>query len=568
MIILGISDNHDSGACLVKDGEIVAAINEERLKRDKLIGGFPYLSIEEVLRTSGVSSQDLDFIVFASSMTPSFLLRLLDDFHNNLRKNKSSFSYLLNLYIIGQVFAYKLRIPKVIERILSTEVMKRKLDRLNIKAPVICIDHHYAHAASSYYTSGEKGKVLILTADAMGDGLSVTVNIGKERDVKRIFSQTAFSSIGTYYSRLTEFLGFKPLRNEGKITALAGHGAFDREILILAKCYFRFLKERGAFNLKNYLLKESMNDGLHIKLKRYSREDIAYNFQKNFEEEITRFVKFWVGKTGIRGVSLAGGIFANIMLNKRISRIKQIERLYIFPHMGDGGLSLGAALGFLRPKPIYFKNIYLGPVYSDGLIKERLDKVGLSYSFLREDELCNKIAHFLFEGKTIAHFNGRMEYGPRALGNRSILYRADDPTCKDWLNEKLKRSHFMPFAPVSLAEESERLYLDIDKISYTLRFMNIAVECSREMKEISPGAVHINGTARPQILFREDNPRLYKILQIYKSLKGTSTIINTSFNSHEEPIVCSPEDAIKSFLSCNLDYLVLNNFLVWRREGY
>ena len=441
----------------------------------------------------------------------------------------------------------------------------KKLSKLNIKAPVICIDHHYAHACSAYYTARNDCETLVFTADAMGDALSVTVNIGKENNVKRIFAQTGFSSMSTYYTRLTEFLGFQPVRHEGKITSLAGYGKFFSEALNLAKRQFRFVERKKGFNFKNHFLKESIDNSFHKKLKKYSREDIAYNFQKNFEQEVVNFVEFWARETRIPNVGLAGGAFANVSLNERINKINDINKLYIFPHMGDGGLSLGAALAFLKPAPFYFKNIYLGSEYDNRYIGKILSASGLNYSFLEEEDLCHKIANILYAGKVVAHFNGRMEYGPRALGNRSILYRADDPSCRDWLNVKLKRSHFMPFAPVSLDREVDNLYLDMDKIRYTLRFMNVAVDCTQEMKMKCPGAVHVDGTARPQILHNEDNPRLYRMLEIYKNLKGTSTIINTSFNRHEEPIVCSPEDAMKSFLECDLDYLVLNNFLVCKQ---
>jgi carbamoyltransferase len=468
----------------------------------------------------------------------------------------------LNLYIIYHVFAYYFKIPGIIEKFLSERITGWKLDKLNIKAPVICVDHHYAHAASAYYTFPCGGKALVITADAMGDALSVTVNTGEAGNLNRIFSQTGFSGISTYYSRLTEFLGFKSLRHEGKITGLAGYGKFDNEILNSANRHLRFIEKRSSFNIKNHFFPERRGDILRKKLRGRSPEDIAHNFQKNFEDEITKFVRYWLKKTGIGNVCLSGGTFANVSLNKKISGIGEIDNLYVFPHMGDGGLALGAALSYLKPRPFYLKNIYLGPEYGDKDIKDALDNAGLDFTVMEESALCNKVASLIYEGGIVAHFNGRMEYGPRALGNRSIFYRADDPSCNDWLNDKLKRTEFMPFAPMNIDKEAEELYLNIKKIRYTLRFMNAAVECSEKMKRLCPAAVHVDGTARPQILSKEDNPRVYEIMELYRALKGTSAIINTSFNRHEEPIVRSPQDAVKSFIECELDYLVLNNFLV------
>ncbi len=567
MVILSISDNHDSGACILKDGTIVSAVNEERLRRKKLIGGFPYLSIEKVLSEADVEGDEIDLIVFAGSMTPISLLRLLEDFHNimRMRSDKSfSFSYLLNLYLIYQVLASKLKFPELTERFLSTRVIKKKMKEFHVGAPIVCVDHHRAHAASAYYTSNSHSDALVITADAMGDGLSITVSIGRDGLVTRIFSQTAFSSISTYFSRLTEFLGLKPLWHEGKITGLAGYGKFDEKILTLAKSDFHFMKNKGGFNFKNHFLRERIDDRFHNELRRYPQEDVAHNFQKNFENEMIDFIKFWVRRTNIHNICLAGGAFANVSLNGMINRLAETEGIYIFPHMGDGGLALGAALEFLKPSPFYFKNIYLGAAYDDSHVRKLLAASDLNYSFLDEEALCGRIANILYEGGVVAHFNGKMEYGPRALGNRSILYRADDPSCQGWLNDRLRRTSYMPFAPVNLDYETDHLYPNIDKIRYTLRFMNVAVDCTKEMKERSPAAVHVDGTARPQILLKADNPRLYRILETYRGLKGTSVILNTSFNKHEEPIVCSPEDAIKSFLECELDYLVLNNFLVWQ----
>ncbi len=562
MVSLGICDNHDSGACVVRDGQILAAVNEERLSRKKLIGGFPHLSIAQVLNESGLSPQEIDVVAFASAMTPSFMLRQLDGAYDNIRNGSSSFSYLLNLYIIYQVFAYKLKVPQIIDKWLSGAVIKKRLQQLDIKTRTVCIEHHRAHAAAAYYTSAIDDEALIFTIDAMGDALSVTVNIGRDRHITRIFTQTGFSAVSTYYTRLTEFLGFQHTRHEGKITSLAGYGKPDSELLQIASQQLWFQEKKKGFNFKNHFLKESIHDALHKRLAHYSREDIAYNFQRNFEQEIVKFISFWVRSMNIHNVVLSGGAFANVSLNAKIKEIREVNWLYIFPHMGDGGLALGAALAFLQPAPFYLKNIYLGPDYNTKYIAHLLSTLKLHYTFLEENPLCEKIAQLLYEGKVIAHCNGAMEYGPRALGNRSILYKADDPSCQDWLNDRLKRSHFMPFAPVSLDTEAHDLYLEIDKIMYTLRFMNIAVECTRRMKERSPAGVHVDGTARPQILYREDNSRIYKILESYNKIKGTATLLNTSFNRHEEPIVCAPDDAVKSFFECNLDYLIINNFII------
>lgn len=564
MILLGLCDNHDSGACILKDGELLFAVNEERLSRKKLQGGFPSLSIGECLKQSGIKPSAIDAVVFASRATPTAALRLLDSWHDSIRQKSSSFSYFLNAYIIYEAISHFLKFPEWIDELLSRKIIASRLARLGIRVPLHCIGHHEAHAAAAYYSGGSGEETLIFTLDATGDGLSVTVSIGRGQSIERIYTQSGFSAISTYYQRLTEFLGFVPLRHEGKITSLAAYGQFHPKIFALAQRNLRFSGKIGGFGYKNYFLPENSRSPLYEQLREYSREDVAFNFQKNFEDEIIKFISWWVAKKKACRVALAGGIFANVSLNQRVKDIDGVRAVYVFPHMGDGGLAVGAALAYAKPKPFFLRSVYLGPQYEDTSVKSLLDREGTVYELLGEEALCEKVADFLAQGKTVGHFNGRMEFGPRALGNRSILYRADDTTVMGWLNEKMDRSSFMPFAPVSLDDEAESLYQGIDAVRYALRFMTLAVDCTEKMKRVSPAGVHIDGTARPQLLIREDNPRLYRILEHYRKKKGIATVLNTSFNRHEEPIVCSPGDALKSFRECGLDVLVLNNFLVLR----
>ncbi len=564
MILLSLCDNHDSGACILKDGELLFAVNEERLSRKKLQGGFPHLSIVECMRQTGIKPSAIDAVIFVSRMTPTSVLRILSSWHDSMRRKSSSFSYLLNAYIIYQAASHFLKFPEFVDGFFSSRIIASRMARFGIHAPVRCVGHHEAHAAAAYYSGNSDEKTLVVTLDAMGDGVSVTVNTGCGNSIERVYEQSGFSAISTYYQRLTEFLGFAPLRHEGKITSLAAYGRSNEKILALAQSNLRFSEKIGGFLYKNYLLPESSHSRRYKQLRDYSREDIAFNFQKNFEDELTKFITWWAAKLKIYRIALAGGIFANVSLNQRIKDIEGVQSVYIFPHMGDGGLAVGGALAYAKPKPFYLKNIFLGPQYESGPIRSLLEQKGMAYTFLEEEPLCERIAELLAQGKTVGHFNGRMEFGPRALGNRSILYRADDTTVMGWLNEKMDRSPFMPFAPVSPDHEAGSLYQDIDAVRYALRFMTLAVDCTERMKQVCPSGVHLDGTARPQLLLKEDNPRLYGILEHYQKKKGIATVLNTSFNRHEEPIVCSPEDALKSFRECELDVLVLNNFLILR----
>lgn len=565
MILLGLCDNHDSGACIFKDGELVFAVNEERLSRKKLQGGFPWLSIVACLEGTGIKPSEIDRVVLASLMTPTAGLRFFDGWHDTLRQRSSSFSYGLNAYILYQTVYHRLKFLERSDSFFSKRIIASRIAKIGIRAPISCIDHHEAHAAGAYYLSGDSQRTVIITLDAMGDGVSVTVSLGEGSHVRRVYEQPGLCAISTYYQRLTEILGFAPLRHEGKITSLAAYGRFNEKVLEIAKQCLSFSGQKQGFQYKNYIFPENRNSFPYKKLENYSREDIAFNFQKNFEDEITKFCVWWIKKLKVERLALAGGIFANVSLNQRMKEIQGIRQVYVLPHMGDGGLAVGGVLALLRPEPNRLKTIYLGPRYDNSLIRSLLETQGVSYFFLEEEALRERVADSLAQGKTVGHFDGRMEWGPRALGNRSILYRADDPSVMEWLNKKMDRSSFMPFAPVTLDLEAEDFYENIEAVRETQRFMTVAVDCTEKMKTSCPAAVHVDGTARPQILSRGDNPRLYGILEYYRKRTGVGTILNTSFNRHEEPIVCSPEDAVKSFKECNLDLLVLNNYLVVQR---
>ncbi len=551
MKIISICDNHDSGAALVVNNMIVSAISEERLNRIKLTRLFPYKSILALLKDERMKKEDINLFIISSEITPTILLRLFNNTYSKLKKI-SQFTYWLNLYIIYQSLVRPFHLSKI-DLFLSRLLLKKKL---KTSKRIIFFDHHESHAYSAYSTSGLK-KALVITMDAMGDGLSLTVNTGENNCLGRIFSQSGFSSVGLYYSRITELLGFTPSKHEGKITGLAAYGNSDYLIAKMKKNMYFCNK---GFNFKNYFFKQNKDKGFYKELKDFSREDIAAALQKNLEEEVCKFIDYWVKKTDTHDLALAGGLFANVKLNQKIHELDCVNSIYIFPHMGDGGLSVGAALAYTKPEPFKLESVYFGPEYSNNEIKKELDRNKLKYTHFKNIEL--EIAKLIAEGFVVARFNGRMEFGPRALGNRSILYQTNDKTVNDWLNKKLKRTEFMPFAPATLKEYSDKCYKNIEGAEYTAKFMTITFDCTDWMKKNCPGVVHVDGTARPQILSRDDNPSFYKIIDEYRKITGIPSIINTSFNIHEEPIVCSPRDAIRAFKIGHLDYLAIGNYLI------
>jgi carbamoyltransferase len=338
-------------------------------------------------------------------------------------------------------------------------------------------------------------------------------------------------------------MGFKE-SEEGKVMALACHGKPGPLCGIfesLFKISHRRLKISNVYRKRAFLKM----------VKSFSREDAAYALQKAVEEAAVRYVSSFVPERGIPDLFLAGGFFANIKVTQRLIESGLFSRVFVFPNMGDGGTSFFGN---------GYRDMYLGPEFAEDEIRSLLESSKIPYA--DEPQVEEKIAVLLSQGKVVARFNGRMEFGPRALGNRSILYRADDPSANNWLNKRLKRDEFMPFSPATLSEFKEKCYLNINTGEFAARFMTASFNCTEFMRKSSPGAVHIDGTARPQIVSLEDNPGYYKVLRKYYEITGKPSIINTSFNMHNEPIVCSPKEAIATFREARLDYLAMGRFLI------
>ena len=361
--------------------------------------------------------------------------------------------------------------------------------------------------------------------------------------------------LGTYYEQVTSCLGYRPDRHAGKIVGLAAYGDPERLTPLLLN---RFQRQDGDFRITesfNYFFSRHLSAN-------FSKIDIAAAYQNVLELVAQELVRYWVDKTGCDKVVLSGGVTANVKMNQRIFEVDGVEKLFVYPNMGDGGCGTGAALhadrdaGVCRP----FESAYLGPDFSENEIGEALQKEGLQ--FTQPDNLSAEAAMCIHSGKVVARFDGRMEYGPRALGNRSVMYHAREPQINQWLNDRLGRTEFMPFAPVTLWEERREMYENIDGIEFAAQFMTVTTDCTKEMKENCPAAVHVDGTARPQLIKREVNPGYYDIVKEYQKLTSIPTLINTSFNMHEEPIVCSPGDAARAFIRGGLDYMVAGPFLV------
>ena len=562
MVCLGICDSQDAGAALFVGSELIAAVNEERLNREKLWGGFPARSIQTVLELAGIPPSRVDVVVVGTSITPNVLMRLFRGPHQALRRSTGQFGYLLNLFIAYQALARKTVLPMKAEAALARAVLGWSLRRMGVSADLVSVDHHLAHAWAAFATS-PFDECLVVTSDGLGDGLGVTVSVGRrEQGLRRVFEQSGFSALTLYYSRLTEALGFTPIKDEGKVCGLAAYG---RSTPLLWDARRMLRTTNGRFNVQNHLLPASKDDPPYSKFSGYPREDVALSFQEHFEEVMAQFVDYWLRRTGMRNLAVAGGSFANVKMNQRLAELESVDELWVFPHMGDGGLAVGGCASYLSLDPTSLQHVFYGPDIDPDRAEQVLRRAGLM--FTRPRRLFSEVARKLAQKRTVAWCSGRMEFGPRALGNRSILFHAADPTTIDWLNNRLRRSKFMPFAPAVLERAADEYLVGTHKARHAARFMTVSFNVTDKMRTLYPGAVHVDGTARPQLVDEQGSPNLYGVLTEYERLTGCPVLINTSFNMHEEPIVCSETDAVRAFLQAQLDYLVLGPFLTWREGG-
>jgi carbamoyltransferase len=575
MRILGITDGQTSGAAIIENGRVLAAVNEERIARIKLARGFPWQSITEVLRLTSTDPKDIVGIAVAQvnmhfreevAGWPGWFEAIESDgnAHSIFFKVASRFgSWAPRVPGLKQAY-YGLRSPVFAKR---RQRIKEILERdFHLAAPVRFIQHHYAHATSAYYTCNFDD-ALVVTMDGGGDGHSSHIYSARNGVLKPLTIADSYDSLGNYYAYITAVCGFKAKRHEGKITGLAARGrpAYRSLLDSMIGCKDGHLVNRGKvlFNKAMERIRAELPSG-------WKMEDLAATIQAVSEDVARDYIQYWLRKTGHRNVALAGGLFANVRINEEIHLLPEVENTFVHPGMSDEGLAVGAAFalqGMLdrrapRPyAPQELKDVYFGNAYGEKEIDAAIRGAGLQAT-LHPGDVEATIADKLAEGKVVARFNGRMEYGPRALGNRSILYQPGDPTVNDWLNELLKRTEFMPFAPSCLYEAADQLFENPKGALDTARFMTITFHCNPWMTERCAGVVHVDNTARPQLVRQADNTSYYRIIDEYRKRTGVPVIINTSFNIHEEPIVRSPDDAIRAFLDSALDYMAIGNFLI------
>jgi len=563
MICLGISEDlFDAGVALCDGDRVLFASNEERYTRRKNEGGFPRHALAGLFEYSGVNPADIEQIYVVGHMTPPFPVRLFPKLHcwlYDTRRSKQE-TWLKRLMDFAQFMTplshtSENSIMRKVTRPLLAPVTRRTLPNALRRIPIDFVEHHTAHAAGAWTFSGFD-EALAVTADGMGDGLSLTVSrCSQGGGIERLWKAASRDSFGLFFEVLTEAFGFVPCRDEGKITGLAASGDPAR------------VKEPAPFSLVEGRLQYTgpygrrgvawVRDELG---KKYSREDISAWAQDLLETHIVEVARWWLEETGLRHLVVAGGVFANVKLNQRLHELDEADGLFVYPNMGDGGLNLGAIAARQQVAPQRVGDVFWGEDYSDDAIEGALKQAGVSCR--RSDDPDGEVAALLAEGHTVARFHGRMEWGPRALGNRSILVRTTDAAVVDRLNDQLERSEFMPFAPALLDEDAEEYLVAPGPARHTAQFMTVCFGCTDKMKRENPAVVHVDGTARAQLVAQDTNPTFHRILTEYKQRSGSSVVLNTSFNIHEEPIVRTPDEAIAAFLKARLDHLSIGSFLV------
>jgi carbamoyltransferase len=598
--VLGISAfYHDSAAALIVDGEIAAAASEERFTRNKYDAAFPEEACRYVLDEAGLALGDLDAVAFYDKPFLKFE-RLLETYHAFAPRGVRSFLSAMPVWIK--------------EKLFMRRMLERGLAELgNMDCPLYFPEHHLSHAASAYYPS-PFDDAAVLTLDGVGEWATTTIGRGRGAEIEMMRELTFPHSLGLLYSAFTAYCGFRVNSGEYKLMGLAPYGngssesvaRYQRKILeelidlrtdgsfLLNMEYFDFATELRMYRQERWQALFGIPPRAAEGELTQEHMNLALAIQLVTEEAVLRLARTAREVTGSANLCLAGGVALNCVANGKLKRARIFDRVWVQPAAGDAGGALGAAytayhlaLKRERPAPSGADRMhggYLGPAYPAKAIVQTLRRhTAKARRFDDTTELCAHVAELLANGQIVGWFQGRMEWGPRALGNRSILGDPRHPEMQKRLNLKIKyREGFRPFAPAVLAEDVAELF-DIDEASPYMQFVAPVAESLREplpsdydgwdlfrrlyfLRSKLPAITHVDYSARLQTVHRETNERFWELLQAFKRLSGFGVLVNTSFNVRGEPIVCSPDDAYRCFMHTEMDYLVLDNFLLAKAE--
>lgn len=580
MIILGLNINHaDTSACIIVNGKIIAAIEEERFVRKKHYAGFPLNSIEFCLSIAKLTINDVNFITLNYSPSSNLKQKVFYTIKN-----------IISISTLKKILSFK-------NKLFHTSDLHRYLNKNNFNGKIINVEHHMSHIASSYYNSSFENAAG-LTIDGFGDFCSTGTFLCSNDKIQGLKKVYFPHSLGILYQAITQFLGFKNYGDEYKVMGLSAYGdpkyLKEFEDLVQHNSKFFFLLNLDYFSHhSNSEFSYSFSNGIPKFSNLYSKKitellgeernpydkiekrhfDIASSLQICFENIVFSILNNLYQETKIENLCLAGGCALNSKFNGLIKERTPFKNVFIQPNAGDAGGAMGSALHFLRKNEINKTSIhqrdnnkcYLGNSYTNEFIEDKLikkNKLMKNYSFkkLNDADLYNEVANRISKNQVIGWFKGRCEWGPRALGNRSILADARNPEIKDILNKKIKlRESFRPFAPAVL-EEFANIYFDIN---YPSPFMLNVVNGKKIAKESVPAVVHVDNTCRVQTVSKSDNYHFYNLISEFNKLTGVPIILNTSFNENE-PIVLNPDHAFDCFRRTSMDCLVLENWIITR----
>ena len=578
--VIGISAfYHDSACALLKNGKIVGAVQEERFTRIKHDLSFPVNSIKFLLNNEGggISLSDIDHVVFYEKPFLKFT-RIIKTVFACAPKGFDNFHSIVQSWLFGKLFTNK----KIIKEL-------KKIDSNFNTKKINYIAHHLSHAASAFYPSPFEESA-ILTIDGVGEWSTTTLSVGKENKID-ILEEIRFPhSIGLLYSAFTSYLGFKVNSGEYKVMGLAPYGRPVFKNLILEKLID--IKDDGSFRLNldffdythsNKMFNNKLEELFNTKRRKQEgtieqvHKDIAASIQSAVEIIVLKIAKYCREKTKKRRLCLAGGVALNCVANGKLLKEKYFEKIWIQPAAGDAGGALGAAYEFWYSN---LKNVrisddindqmqgsFLGPRFNNDTIFKKLSKIGANFDKLGDEELISKVAEKISEQNCIGWFQGRMEFGPRALGSRSILADPRSQKMQSILNLKIKfREGFRPFAPCILSDDLQN-WFDLDIQSDYMLFVAEILDKHKldNKKSIMPAVTHVDFSARVQTVNKK-NEKLYKLLKKFKEITNCPILVNTSFNLRGEPMVCSIEDAYRTFMISNLDFLVCENYFLDKKK--
>ena len=567
MKILGVHDGHNASAAILVDGRITAGAQEERFRNEKNYAGFPENAIKWVLKAEGLDAEDIDIVALASVHQPRvFDVRRIRDV---FREEQEHFTRSRALLFGRQTPLYR-----VYQRRLKSERIRRFKKAGFAERKLVFVEHHTCHAASAYYGSPWRDRVLVLTLDGGGDKLAASVSIASGLSIDRIASTSDDDSPGNIYARVTFMLGFVPWEHEYKIMGMAPYASQAQSASLKKElATYVDLSEKNPLVFARRISEPTrlVCRRLHGWLEYQRFDNVASALQSSTEELITRWVREAVSRTGIKKLALAGGVFMNVKVNKLIAEMSEVDNVFVFPSCGDESNAIGAAywayVQATRENPDPIGPIYWGPTVErteQEAIKEAAQDGTFEYEEV--DQIEDAVADLLLEKKIVARVSDRMEFGARALGNRSILADPRDLNNVRVINRMIKmRDFWMPFAPVILAESQDE-YLHRAK-PIRSPYMMFAFDTRTARRSEIIAAVHqADGTARPQIIERDYNPPYYDILRRFEKSTGLGALLNTSFNLHGYPIALGPKEAMWVFQNSELEYLALGHYLLRKKS--